>query len=221
VWHVVIPVKSWATAKSRLAVPAPDRERLAQAMAQDTVAAVSASRLVSAVTVVVGDRRQAASRALRTADEVVVQPDPAWDVNQALHWAAQHLTAQHLTAQHPTGEAAFVAVVLGDLPALRPGALDELLTAAAHSEHGVFAPDRHDRGTTALALAHGPLETAFGRDSAGRHREAGLSEAEALPPVLRCDVDTLDDLQIALALGVGPCTATAVAEMADSLPWPP
>ena len=55
-WSLVIPVKVLALAKSRLTgLPAADREKLALAMAADTLAAAAAAAPVAAVLVVTDD----------------------------------------------------------------------------------------------------------------------------------------------------------------------
>jgi 2-phospho-L-lactate guanylyltransferase len=112
-----------------------------------------------------------------------------------------------------------VAVLLGDLPAMRAGDLDAALDAAARHPLA-FAPDAEGTGTTlATARAGVAFVPHFGADSAARHAAAGFADlvAEhpgAVAPGLRRDVDTAAELREAVALGVGPHTAEVVRTLA-------
>ncbi|MER5972600.1 2-phospho-L-lactate guanylyltransferase, partial [Streptomyces sp. NPDC002055] len=108
--------------------------------------------------------------------------------------------------------AAPVAALNADLPALRPGELARVLTAATAFPRA-FLADAAGVGTTFLSAAPGvELEPAFGGPSRARHRASGAVEI-TLPGVdsVRRDVDTGEDLRTALALGVGPRTAAVAA----------
>ncbi|MFB9463010.1 2-phospho-L-lactate guanylyltransferase [Streptomyces cinereospinus] len=201
-WTLVIPVKSLARAKSRLADAAGDglRPGLALAFAQDTVAAALASPAVRDVAVVTDDAL--AGRELAALGARVVADEPGDGLNAALaHGAAA------VRARRP---ACPVAALNADLPALRPAELARVLDAAAEFPRA-FLPDAAAIGTTLLAAAPGQeLSPAFGTDSRARHRSAGAAELRlAEVDSVRQDVDTADDLRAALALGVGPRTAAA------------
>lgn len=209
-WHALVPVKSWDVAKSRLDVVDADRISLARAMTVDTVAALLTSSAVRQVTVVVSDPEMLHVPDLRTADRVICQPDQRWGVNEALRWAVDDCGL----GDQP------VAVLLGDLPALRATSLEALLLQAETHPH-VMAADRHGIGTTMLATTVGAdLIPRFGPESAHRHRAAGVVHLEAAPLDVRCDVDTLDDLRVALGLGVGQATAEQLLRLQTPLPWP-
>ncbi|MCZ9346581.1 2-phospho-L-lactate guanylyltransferase, partial [Streptomyces sp. TRM76130] len=78
-----------------------------------------------------------------------------------------------------------------------------------------FLPDAAGLGTTLLAVAPGrALDPSFGPDSRRGHRASDAVELrlDAVHSV-RQDVDTGEDLRAALALGVGPRTAAAVARL--------
>jgi 2-phospho-L-lactate guanylyltransferase len=116
-----------------------------------------------------------------------------------------------------TAVAPSIAVLLGDLPALRPGDLRAALGAAAAYPLAVV-PDAAGTGTVLLtALAGRQLEPAFGAGSAARHVEAGHQRLDLDLPRLRTDVDDDRDLAAVLALGVGPATA-ALLGAAATLP---
>ena len=91
-----------------------------------------------------------------------------------------------------------VAVLLGDLPALRPEELDAALAAAARHPLA-FVRDADGTGTTLATASRGAVRAAFGPESAARHAAAGFAELAAsdLPGLTR-DVDTVDGLETVL-----------------------
>lgn len=201
---MVIPAKAPVRAKTRLAPHLDDASRmaLARAFAADTVSAALAAVSVVRV-VVVGDDPSLAGAA-EFLDELGL-PERRTGLTGAIAFGITHARA--------TG-AGNVAVLLGDVPCLRPDDLDEALALAA--EHPLaFVPDADGTGTTlATAIADEPFEPHFGPDSAGEHARAGFVQLEASAR-LRRDVDTLAALEDAIALGTGAHTAHAVATLAD------
>ncbi|MFG2649561.1 2-phospho-L-lactate guanylyltransferase [Streptomyces sp. NPDC048436] len=205
-WTLVIPLKPLERAKSRLTATTGDtlRPGLALAFAQDTVAAALACPAVRDVVVVTDDGL--AGRELAALGARMVGDEPAGGLNAALaHGAAAVRAERPETA---------VAALNADLPALRPLELARVLDSAAQFPRA-FLPDAAGIGTTLLSAAPGmELRPAFGTASRSRHAASGAVE---LPlggvASVRQDVDTGDDLRAALALGVGPRTATAAARL--------
>src|SRR6266536_2449759 len=106
------------------------------------------------------------------------------------------------------------AVVVPDLPALRPAELSDALRAAARWPQA-FVPDFAGSGTTLYAVRPGTaFRPRFGPGSAARHRAAGAAEITR-PGLagLRRDVDEPADLRGARELGLGTRTAAAVARL--------
>ena len=205
-WTVVVPVKSAPAAKSRLAPAVPDDARavLARAFALDTIAAALGAASVSRV-IVVGDDPTLAGGA------EFVHESTGEGAQRGLS-AAIRLGVAHARAD----AAVAVAVLLGDLPALRSEELDGALAAAARHPLA-FVRDADGTGSTlATADVDVEFEPRFGPDSAARHAAAGFVElaASALPGLTR-DVDTVDGLETVLHHGVGDHTAEAVARLAD------
>ena len=174
-WTIVVPVKGTPAAKSRLsASPA-----LAEAIALDTVEAALAVAPVIVVT---------PNAAPFEAFGVTVVGDPGEGLAAAINAGIAAATGN-------------VAVLLGDLPALRPEELRAALGAAA-AHPRAFVPDSEGTGTALIASTtdHAP---AFGAGSAQRHRDAGYVELEVpADSGLRSDVDTAEQLA-ALADRVG------------------
>ena len=228
-WTVLLPVKVLARAKSRLAVLAGDRRReLALAFASDTVTAALACPEVARVLVVTSD--PVAGRLLAGLGAVIVADEPAdrsatrggaaaaaapsvigeLGVQDALNAALRHGAAVAARRWPGTGLAALTA----DLPALSPAELATALRAASPAP-AAFVPDAAGVGTTLYAVPPGgEFRPLFGGASRARHAAAGAVELAAGDLTgLRRDVDTPDDLRAALALGVGPFTRAAAANL--------
>jgi 2-phospho-L-lactate guanylyltransferase len=198
----VVPVKGLDRAKSRLALPAGQRRALALAFTDDTLAALTACPLVGAVVVVTTDP-VVASRAGRYAVRVV--PDDTSGLDAAVR------TGAHVAAAERPGDG--VLVVPADLPCLRPVDVTEVLVRA-QALQAAFVPDRPGNGTTMVTLPPGrPTVTRYGPGSAAGHLALGLTALSDAPERARHDVDTLEDLCGARALGLGPRTAEVVAAL--------
>jgi 2-phospho-L-lactate/phosphoenolpyruvate guanylyltransferase len=232
-WTVLLPVKVLARAKSRLAVLAGDRRReLALAFASDTVTAALACPEVARVLVVTSD--PVAGRLLAGLGAIIVADEPAdrsatlgtrdgaaaaaaaadvigeLGVQDALNAALRHGAAVAARRWPGTGLAALTA----DLPALSPAELATALRAASPAP-AAFVPDAAGVGTTLYAVPPGgEFRPLFGGASRARHAASGATELAAGGLTgLRRDVDTPDDLRAALALGVGPFTQAAAANL--------
>lgn len=195
-WHVVVPVKGGERAKSRLDLDPGLRRLLAAAMAADTIDAVHRCPVVARVTVLCGP---GAAAALELPSGVATLGESSTDAPAGLNpQLARAVVRAGATGKH-------VAVVVADLPSLTAPSLAETLTAAHRVPVGLVV-DRQGTGTTILtAREPALLEPTFGPHSATAHVERGAMTIDA-GPELRCDVDTLADLDRALALGVGPRT---------------
>ena len=201
-WQVVVPVKGTDGAKSRLGVaPSSRRLSLARAFALDTLAAVANAlqqRPGSRLVVVSGDTGEGA-----WPDAQLVLADPGRGLNPAIEAG--------LDACDPD---AFRAVLLGDLPALHPDDLERALSAAQEVDLGLVR-DGDGRGTVLVTAAPGiRLVPRFGPHSARAHEDTGHVPLAVALPRLSADVDSLEDLDAALVLGVGAHTRHALG--ADS-----
>jgi 2-phospho-L-lactate guanylyltransferase len=205
-WTVILPLKGGPAAKSRLGAPA----ALATAIALDCLDAVLATDQVDAVVVVTPDPRLAAE-AVAAGARVQAESAPGAGLSAAVSDGLQAVLGR-------------CAVLLGDLPALRP---DDLATALhragdllgpdgrAHDRPSmVFVPDAEGTGTVLLtALSPAAMRPSFGPGSAAAHRAAGAVRLELDLPRLRRDVDTPADLRTAVEFGVGRRTRAVLAEI--------
>ncbi|MEO8261080.1 MAG: 2-phospho-L-lactate guanylyltransferase, partial [Pseudolysinimonas sp.] len=133
--------------------------------------------------------------------------------------AAAGLGASVATESSPTGIAEAIAlglpsdglraVLLGDLPALRPDDLAAALESARSHPHA-FVADADGTGTTLVTAGPGvEFLHHFGQGSAQRHRDAGLIELPA-GDSLRRDVDLPEHLD-QLRDQLGPRTAAVLS----------
>lgn len=200
-WHVLIPMKDPARAKSRLSAVGDRRPNVALAFARDTALAALRCEAVSSVTVVTGDPIVAS--AMR-ADGALVLPDEGVPgLNRAL-----------ASAFRTMADMENVAVLLGDLPALTPATLGSgLMLAGLHD--AAFVPDARGTGTTLLtARTVLTMRPKFGPGSASAHAKTGAVRLEG-PGLerLRTDVDDLADLREASRLGLGYHTRRALQDL--------
>jgi 2-phospho-L-lactate guanylyltransferase len=196
-WSLVVPVKRVENAKTRLALDVDARAALAVAMAIDTVAAALACPLVAAVVVVTDDGR--ARAALEPLGVRIVPDVPDAGLNAAL---------SHGVAAAAHGP---VAALSSDLPALRGEDLAVVLGQAAAHDLAVVA-DLPGSGTTLLCARSATWFTPrFGVASLSAHVAAGAVDlTDGAPESVRRDVDTLDGLRAAVALGIGAATLLAL-----------
>ncbi len=201
---VIIAVKRLAAAKTRLGpvFSAGAREQVVLAMLIDTITAARAVGAVASITVVTPDSTAAAAARELGADILFdstppTEPDP---LNTAVRFA--WATVSRSTAN--------TVVLQGDLPALQTHELADAVAQARRYRRS-FVADRPGSGTAALFAFGTPLDPLLGRDSARRHRESGAVELTGAWPGLRCDIDTVEDLEAARLIGVGAATTRAIA----------
>jgi 2-phospho-L-lactate/phosphoenolpyruvate guanylyltransferase len=195
-WHVIVPVKHSARAKSRLRPPAGvPRRDLALAIALDTLDTVLAVVPARQVFVVTEDPE---IRLQLRGSGVVLVDDPGRGLNAAV---GAGISAVCTHAPHTPA-----AVLLGDLPALNAVELASGLAACAAAEAAVV-PDHEGSGTVLLTHHDAArLVPRFGTGSAARHARSATTLHLELPR-LRTDVDNDASLDLVRQLGVGPWTS--------------
>ena len=197
----ILPIKSFADAKQRLAteLSAGPRRALAEAMFSDVLVALRRAQSIDEVVVVSADnaaQQIGGGYGAQVLDDQQQGHNPAATV--AIEWAIESQIER-------------VLLVPGDCPMLDPGELDELCAHHPVPPSAVIVPDRHGTGTNALLLTPpDALPPSFGPDSCHRHaalaRAAGIGYEVIDVPSLALDIDTFDDLtelQAALAQAHG------------------
>lgn len=177
------------------------RSRLARAFSLDTVGAAVSAASVARVTVVTA--AGAIDVFERLGAQALVEPQPpslAAAIDAGL--AACNLDTPR-------------AVLLGDIPSLTGEALDVALALAARHPRAVVG-DADGTGTTLLTAMRGQAHTpAFGGGSLARHIGLGYTPlTTGVPERVRADVDTVEALVHAAALGLGAETSAVL----DSAP---
>lgn len=194
-WHLLIPIKGGAGAKSRLRVPPTLHGGIAEAIARDTTTAAVAALPAGHVHVVTRDAEVAAWAI--DVGAAVITPEVR-GLNQEVWWARSTLVRQVGPVR--------VAALLGDVPALHAEDLTVALGEASHHPRS-FVPDHSGVGTVLLAaLPDLDLDPRFGPDSAHEHESSGAVRLDLDLPRLRTDVDDSDSLAAAARLGLGPST---------------
>lgn len=224
-------MKPAAVGKTRLQLSRPDRRAVIRAIALDTIAAAAGCGDVARVLVVTSDGPLRTALADWPGVEVVRDGDPmhgadivsgagagagampgAEGAAEPVLTAVGRLRAAIAGGLSAADSAQPRAVLLGDLPALKPAELSAAFGLAA-SHDRAFVPDADGIGTV-LVTARGDvgLRPLFGADSAAAHRAAGFVELQ-LPAAsgLRRDLDTATHLSILRRLGLGKHTAALVA----------
>jgi 2-phospho-L-lactate guanylyltransferase len=195
----LVPVKRLGVGKSRLRPPLDEARsgELAAAMLEDVLEALAGVGALGARAVVTGD--PAVARVAEAAGaRVILHPDDG--LSPSIDAGAAALAAAGATA---------VLVVLGDVAGATARDLAELPAALAElGGRGVVLAPSRDGGTSALLRApHDAIASAFGPDSAARHRAlaraAGLPFRELALPSLAVDVDDAASLDAFLAGGEG------------------
>ena len=200
----IVPVKTLATAKSRLArfLSASERRALVQAMLDDVLAALLAARNIAQIGVVSADVAVLAQSAARGVDTLL---DQDGDLNAALLRATRHCVSAGAEA---------TLVLHADVPLVTPDEIDQFVAAACEPPCAVLAPSR-DGGTNAL-LACPPLALPFrfGANSLAQHSAMARIHNVALRqfqrPGLALDIDRPDDLWL-LAEAAGTSAAQELA----------
>jgi 2-phospho-L-lactate guanylyltransferase len=195
---LAVPVKDLISAKQRLvsALSPAERAHLARAMLADVLRALAGCR-PDAVWVVTRDA-EATAAARAAGAEVIAEPE-----NQG-HTAA----VARAQAEAERRGARVFATVPGDVPCLRPGEVDALVSAAGAPPAAVFVPSRSGLGTNGVALAPPiAMPLRFGEPSFDNHlaeaRRRGLEPRVLALPGLALDVDSPDDLAVLASVGAG------------------
>ncbi len=182
-WTVVFPIKPPYSGKSRLRVPGIDHDKLAAALAADTLDAIHAASLVRRIEVVTSDLDWGLYlRAGRR--RVSIRRDPGLgNLNDAIRVGLRGKGT------------ARTAVIVGDLPALRSSDVDEALISASSLNLAVVA-DREGDGTTMVTAGRGvAIDPAFGLRSLSKHVSRGHTHLSVTAEsTLRWDVDVHGDL---------------------------
>ena len=178
-WQVIIPIKSQAARKTRLADTISEQKRagLTEEMLAHILAVVQGHPAIGHIYILSAQNPFYA--------HTHWLEDHGRGLNEELDAARAHLGAGDHIILH------------ADLPCLSHADIDALIAAA--QEKGVaVAADRHGQGTNAVAICAGQAFAAdFGVESLHRHlAQLGPRGLRIDRPGLAMDIDTPDDLQL-------------------------
>ena len=195
----VVPIKSFARAKSRLAsgLDAEERHALARRCAEHVLGVLCPHPALDGV-LICGDGQEVREVARRHGATILPDPEGAVRLNEIVD-AGLSLLAERGVLR--------VLVIMADLPDLSREDVDAILGELDEETPFVLAPDRARRGTNALAMSPPDrIPTCFGdADSLALHRERaarlGLAATLIERPGFARDIDRLEDLDPPLADG--------------------
>ena len=188
---VVLPVKRFSEAKSRLAaiLSEAERESLTQAMLNDVLHALGQSRRVSGIVVI--SRETRARYAVERIGGLFTEElgsGLSSAIAQGGAWLAKHGQRDML-------------MIPGDVPLVSSSEIDEIINLHQGAPTVTIAPDREHNGTNALAVSPtNAIKFAYGAGSFSAHKAAaeaaGIEPRIVHLPGFALDVDTADDLAL-------------------------
>jgi 2-phospho-L-lactate guanylyltransferase len=193
--YAVIPVKSFASAKRRLApiLNSAERGRLARLMLLDVLDAVQAAGALDGFVLVTCDAE--AQGVAEACGGRVIREAREFGLGQAVETALSQLA----------GTASCAVVIPADIPHLAPETIDAVV-GKTEEKGVVLVPAIYDGGTNLLSLRPCRLVPAlFGPDSFHRHHRAALGAGAAtrihICPKAGYDLDRPRDLETFLSFG--------------------
>lgn len=187
---LVVLAKELGGAKTRLGLDPESTRRVALRLVGKAVRAALGAECSGTVSIVTSDAL--ISQQSTELGALVVPEGRPLGMNRA-----GALGREHALRDRPLSP---VAVMVADLPLLRPEDLDAAVLQFRQIGAAMYIPDHHSVGTT--LLIHGPESRpglAFGRQSALMHRRMGYRPAMRAPRGLRVDLDTPEDAEVFLA----------------------
>jgi len=196
---ILIPVKTFASAKQRLSsiLSPEEREALAEAMFRDVLDQAVSSRAVASVFVITTDPKAARLACAQGAEWI--REESQQGETEAVNLALAELKRHGVPS---------VLIIPADIPLLRSSDLEFLLeraeSAGAAPVSGFVVPSRDHDGTNALLLSPPDLiSPRFGKNSFSRHLSCLAARGVPYKMVenknIGLDIDEADDLRSLLA----------------------
>jgi 2-phospho-L-lactate guanylyltransferase len=182
----LVPIRTFAEAKTRLALPQAQRARVAEALAMRTLMVLRSAVTVDDVLVVSND-----SHVHELAHRFGCRRVRETGAERGLNAAVQDATR----AAHSWFPASATLAMVADLPALSAAAVDRAVQSFCVRGRPAFVADRDGTGTTTVFRPAGDSRrTHFGSRSAHRHQKAGYELAPHVEWALTADLDLREDL---------------------------
>lgn len=206
----IIPVKTFARAKTRLDVPDAKRTELCRCMLEEILRTVAVSPRIDRMIVVTGDAE--ASRMAEGFGATVIPDDDEEGVNQAVALADRHLADEGYDAS---------IVLPQDIPYVKTQDIDFVMNHAHPPDFAIVVPSQRFDGTNALVrMPVDLMGTRYDEGSYKAHmsaaRERTGNAALVFARRIMWDVDTLKDLEFLLANPEKPDLASRIREILDA-----
>lgn len=206
---VIIPVKTFSKAKTRLDLPDHTKVSLCKMMLEEMLQVLASSRQVSETIVVTGD--DAASDISKRYDATVIRDDTEQGVNHAVSLADGHIKDGNFGAS---------IVLPQDVPLITGGDIEFLLKIQIPPNFVTIVPSRKFDGTNALLrMPHDIMDTHYDQDSYRAHvrtaKEHTRNSSIIFIDRIMTDIDDIDDLRHALNSNQKPAWCQKVRELAD------
>ena len=206
---VIVPVKTYSRAKTRLAVPPRVREEICHVMLREVLRTLAESPLVHETVMVTREDR---ARSLGEEMGATILRDVEVGVNEAVA----------LADAYPAGKGAAMSLVIPqDIPLMRDGDIGFLLKFFTPPTCVLVVPSRRLDGTNALLRCPPDvMGTHYDDDSYRSHmrmaRQATPNPGLVHVPRMMRDVDTVEDLDRILRDGAKPELGLRISRLLDS-----
>ena len=206
---VIIPVKTYSQAKTRLDVAPRLREDLCHMMLEEILHTLEASPLVHEIVMVTQEAR---AQELGRASGATILRDEEAGVNEAVALADAYLAGKG---------AAISLVIPQDIPLIRSGDIRFLLKFFTPPACVLVVPSRRLDGTNALLRCPPDIMGTHYDDNSYRHHMDMARRATANPGLVYVhsimrDVDTLEDLSHIIQDDTKPDLARRISRLLDS-----
>ena len=193
----IIPVKSLAVSKSRLALyySASERRELSLAMLKDVVGAVEHSKYIDKVYIITPDA--SIQHHLYSSRRIKFLFDNGVGQTPAVIKAINHITKN--------GVLEVLVLLVADIPLIQTRNIDEIISIAINKEHCVLAPSI-DGGTNIMTqFPEKIIKLMYGKNSFMKHlkqaRSMGLKVSIYDTVETSLDIDTIEDVEMFLKIG--------------------
>lgn len=188
---VIIPVKQYGAAKTRLGISKEKRAELCHVMLHETLLTLNDSSHIHEIVVVTGESR---AKDLSDAMGAVTLHDDDTGVNQAVHTADVYLRRKG---------ASISLVIPLDMPLMEPSDISFLLKFFTPPTCVLVVPSmRHDGTNALLRCPPDVMGTSYDSNSYRNHmdmaRRTVINYGLVHIPRMMCDVDTMSDLKYVL-----------------------
>ncbi len=207
---VIIPVKTFSNAKTRLDLPPQKIEELCKIMLEEILQTVSISPQIEKTVIVTKEEK--AIQIAEKFNAIIIRDEKEESVNSAVALADKYLLENGFDAS---------IVFPQDIPYIKTQDIDFMLNYKAPPNFAIIVPSRRFDGTNALVrMPIDLMETHYDEDSYKIHmntaKEHTLNVAMVFVKRIMWDVDNAEDLQFLLEQKEKPQIAQKIKEILES-----